>query len=104
MYPGLRKPPASHLHKPTGQAVVRIDGRDFYLGRHGTEASQEVYRRLISEWITSPRPTPTSSSRATLGVDLTIKELMVAFWDKHVVVYYIKKVDRPARSTTTDRH
>jgi len=40
-----RKVPAYRLHKPTGQAVVRLDGRDFYLGKHGTEASQERYRR-----------------------------------------------------------
>jgi hypothetical protein len=43
--PRLRKPPAYRLHKPTGQAVVRIAGRDFYLGKHGTDASHEAYRR-----------------------------------------------------------
>jgi hypothetical protein len=48
-----RKPPAYRLHKPTGQAVVRIDGRDHYLGKHGAEASQEKYRRLIAEWLTA---------------------------------------------------
>ena len=58
MPPKLRKPPAYRLHKPTGQAVVRIDGRDFYLGKHGTDASHEAYRRLIAEWATSPRPSP----------------------------------------------
>ncbi len=85
----LRKPPAYRLHKPTGQAVVRIDGRDFYLGRHGTDASHEAYRRLIAGWATSPRP-DTASSRSTVGLDLTINELMVAYWDKHVTCYYTK--------------
>ena len=33
------KPSSYRLHKPTGQAVVRIDGRDHYLGKHGTEVS-----------------------------------------------------------------
>ncbi len=28
-------------HKPTGQAVVTLGGRDCYLGRHGTAASRE---------------------------------------------------------------
>jgi len=90
MPPRLRKPPAYRLHKPTGQAVVRIDGRDHYLGKHGTEASHEAYRRLIAGWATSPRPDPASASRSTVGVDLTINELMVAYWDKHVTGYYTK--------------
>ena len=38
----LRKPPTYRLHKPTGQAVVRIDGHDFYLGKHGTEAGRSI--------------------------------------------------------------
>ena len=37
-----RKAPSYRLHKPTGQAVVRIDGRDFYLGKYGTEARHEA--------------------------------------------------------------
>jgi integrase len=85
----LRKPPAYRLHKPSGQAVVRIDGRDYYLGRHGTEPSLEAYRRLIAEWATSPRPHP-AATRSIVGVDLTINELVVAYWDKHVVGYYTK--------------
>ncbi|MHC5109578.1 MAG: hypothetical protein ACYTHJ_06835 [Planctomycetota bacterium] len=35
--------PSYRLHKPTGRAVVRLDGRDFYLGRHGTDVSKERY-------------------------------------------------------------
>ena len=31
-----RRIPAYRLHKPTGQAVVRLESRDHYLGRHGT--------------------------------------------------------------------
>jgi len=42
-----RKTPAHRLHKPTNQAVVRIDGHDHYLGKHGSEASQEKYHRMI---------------------------------------------------------
>jgi hypothetical protein len=57
-----RKVPSYRLHKPTGQAVVRIDGRDHYLGLHGTEASHEAYRRTIAEWLThaasQPAPRP----------------------------------------------
>ena len=41
--------PKYRLHKPTGQAVVTIDGKDRYLGKHGTAESREGYDRLIAE-------------------------------------------------------
>ena len=33
--------PEYRLHKPTGRGVVRLNGRDIYLGTHGTPESQE---------------------------------------------------------------
>ena len=44
-------PPRYRQHKPTDQAVVTIDGRDFYLAKHGTLASCCEYDRLIAEWL-----------------------------------------------------
>jgi integrase len=37
-------------HKASGQAVARIEGRDHYLGTHGSSESLERYERLLSEW------------------------------------------------------
>ena len=37
------------LHRPTDQARVRIDGRDHYLGRHGSPKSRQEYARLMAE-------------------------------------------------------
>ena len=37
-------------HKPTGQARVRIDGKDHYLGPYGSPESRERYEDLIAEW------------------------------------------------------
>ncbi len=52
-----RKPrtPSYRLHKPTGQAVVTLNGRDHYLGKHGTEQSHAAYERTISEWLANRR-------------------------------------------------
>ena len=50
--------PSYRLHKPTGQAVVTLDGRDFYLGKHGTPASRAEYDRLIAEWLANGRAAP----------------------------------------------
>ena len=38
------------LHKASGRAVVRIEGRDIYLGPHGSDESYSAYQRQIAEW------------------------------------------------------
>lgn len=48
--PKKRKPSCLH-HKATGQARVRIDGKDIYLGPYGSPESRERYDDLMSEWI-----------------------------------------------------
>jgi hypothetical protein len=41
--------PTYRLHKPTGQAVVTINGKDFYLGKHDSPKSHAAYKRLVAE-------------------------------------------------------
>jgi integrase len=86
-----RKIPSYRLHKPTGQAVVRLDGHDHYLGKHGTPASHEAYDRLIGEWLASGlrrTPAPTAPTPAT---ELTVGQLILVFW-QHARQHY-KKAD-----------
>lgn len=45
-----RGQPAYTFHKPTGQARVRIDGKDHYLGLHGSPESRDRYDELIRNW------------------------------------------------------
>jgi integrase len=47
--------PSYRLHKPSGQAVVTINGRDHYLGRFGSAESRQGYDRLIAEWLANNR-------------------------------------------------
>lgn len=42
--------PSYCLHKASGQAVVRISGKDVYLGPYGSEPSRTEYARLLAEW------------------------------------------------------
>ena len=87
MPPKHRRIPAYRLHKPTGQAVVRIDGHDYYLGKHETGASREKYDRLIAEWLTTrhrPRQEPTRPVDTGL---LTVNELILAYWE-YAQTYY----------------
>lgn len=47
--------PSYRRHKPTGQAVVTINGRDIYLGKWNTAASKAEYDRLIAEFLANGR-------------------------------------------------
>jgi hypothetical protein len=81
------RPPSYRLHRPTGQAVVTLNGRDFYLGRHGSPESRAEYDRLIVEWISNGRRLPAPTSEA--GSDLSINELLLAYLC-HADGYYVK--------------
>ena len=74
----VRQPrtPSYRLHKPTGQAVVTLSGRDFYLGKFGSSESRGEYDRLVTEWLTNGRTLPRPAS--PIGSDLTVNELLDA--------------------------
>ncbi len=81
--------PNYRRHKATGQAVVTLDGRDFYLGKWGTAASRAEYNRLIAEWISHDGTLPTSG-----GSDFSVVELLAAF-ARHAKRYYVKPDGQP---------
>lgn len=45
--------PGYRLHRPSGRAVVTLNGKDHYLGVHGSAESQAAYKRLIAEYRSS---------------------------------------------------
>ncbi|CAD7694866.1 unnamed protein product [Ostreobium quekettii] len=75
---------AYRKHRASGQALVTLDGRDFYLGPHGTRTSRVEYDRLIAEWLASGRRLPVED-----GGLPTLAEVMVAYY-RHARTYYCK--------------
>lgn len=67
--------PKYRSHRASGQAIVNLYGRDFYLGPHGTKASKLEYDRLIGEWIAAGRPSVAPVRQS----DITIVELSVTY-------------------------
>jgi hypothetical protein len=72
-------------HKATGQGVVRLSGKDHYLGRWPADrrkappAVRAEYDRLIAEWLASGRR-PTSAPAITGGgAGLTVDDLILTF-------------------------
>ena len=67
----MRKPPKYSLHTATGQAKVRIDGKDHYLGPYGSEESKKLYDELIARWL--------CAGRKPDSVNVTLNRLSVLY-------------------------
>ena len=85
--------PSYRHHKPSGQAVVTLNGQDFYLGRHRSAASRHEFDRLIAEWLACGRQVTASVNKP----DYTVTEVIARFW-KHAKDYYRK----PDGTTTSE--
>jgi integrase len=91
----LKLPKYRH-YRPKNLGVVRIDGRDFYLGAYNSAASWEKYRRLVAEWLTARRVDPTATpARAPEPPPLTVDEVVLAFW-RHAEKYYRTPEGQPS--------
>lgn len=75
--------PSYRLHKPTGQAVVSLNGRDHYLGRYDSPESRQRYAKLLTEWESSGRA-PTFGEPVAC---LTMAQVALAYLD-HAKTYY----------------
>jgi integrase len=84
----VHKPPAYSLHKPSGQAKVKDQGRVIYLGKYGSPESWEKYHRFLAErygrkdFIGQQKIEPSADP-------LTITELAVRYF-RHCEQYYVK--------------
>lgn len=80
--------PSYRHHRGSGQALVELHGERIYLGKFGSEASHEKYRRLIAQYISgaSAAGVPATSSATS---ELTINELILAY-NRHAQNYYVK--------------
>src|SRR5689334_11922448 len=83
----------SYRRHVSGRAPVRLNGRDIYLGTFGTEESRRNYDRVIAEWLARSRRPAIDPN------DLTIVELIAAFWE-HAHQHY----RRPDGTPTGEHH
>jgi integrase len=76
----MKKLPSYSLHKASGQAICRISGRVYYLGKFGTKESQDKFNQLVAQSLTDP----------TFGIEknrVSVAEACVAYL-KFAQVYY----------------
>ncbi len=92
--------PSYLLHKKSGQARVRINGREHLLGAYGSEESRVRFGKLISQVVGGLSVDPlagsnrgmlheTNSTKSPSDSGLSVAELLLAFM-RHADAYYIK--------------
>lgn len=90
-----KRRPSYLLHKSTGQARCRINGKDIYLGRHGTPESRDRYEEVVAEWY--------SRQGNVDAVTLRVDDLAIQFiaWADG---YYLQPDGSPTGEAASLRH
>jgi integrase len=85
----MRKPnvsvPSYRHHKPSGQAVVTLNGKDHYLGPWQSEASKTEYKRLLAEWIAAGKTTTATGIESQASI--VVAELLTAYLAEAEIAY-----------------
>jgi len=74
--------PSYRLHKASGQAFIELDGRRFYLGKHGSKASKDEYERRLGEYLSNNRKLPPTR---TNGSEMRKEYFITCFLKNHPV-------------------
>jgi hypothetical protein len=88
--PKTPKVPKLSLHKPSGCARVRIQGKDLYLGPYGDPETLQRYSRLLAELAAQQHQLQVgqvNASKLTPSQDLTISEMILAYLE-YATTYY----------------
>ena len=89
--PKLKKTVPKMCRHARGQAFVKIDGEQIWLGPHGSPEAQENYDRTIAEWLSNGRRLPEPEPPVE---QITVREIILEYW-KWVRERYAKSgVDR----------
>jgi hypothetical protein len=100
------KVPKYSLHKPSGQAKVKWQGKTIYLGKYGTEESRAAYAKFIANL---PKPREGSGDASAIsgrlaalpaGEPVKVKELVLRFY-QHALNYYVHPDGRPTGEHVT---
>jgi integrase len=83
----VNRVPAYSLHKPSGQAKVKYNGKTVYLGRHGSPESHQRYAEFIAKF--RKRDDPPAIAEPVPGTILTIGECVLRYFE-HARTYYTK--------------
>jgi integrase len=82
------RPPKLCHHKALGLAMVYVNGKARYLGKHGSAEATKAYKQFVSEWATGAAPVaPADVVPITAPRALTIAEAVIQY-KAHAERYY----------------
>jgi integrase len=89
--------PSYCCHRASGQAVVRLDGVDRYLGPYGSLESHERYERAIAEWRGRHADKVAAEKRVseTNRFDLSIVEVLLRY--REFALNYYQNGGKPSK-------
>jgi hypothetical protein len=79
------KVPTYSLHKPSGLAKVKYQGKVTYLGRHGTKESKDAYAAFVAN-LCRPEE-PATLQEPFPGAELMVSEIVHRYYE-HAKGYY----------------
>jgi len=82
-----RAPKYRH-YKPKDLAVVRIGGRDVYLGKYDSPESRAKYHRLIAEWLATGEAPQGPPQAPAPDAGPSVNEVILAFLKGHAAGHY----------------
>jgi integrase len=95
--------PKYRHYKPKNLAVVRINGKDHYLGRYGSKESYERYYKFLAEWRTTGRIESAKPAEPTAApAAFTVEELVLSYWE-HAKRYYRGTTGEPTQELNNMR-
>ncbi len=86
--PRKKSVPSYRLHRGSGQAVVLVNGRDVYLGVHGTPESKTKYQDIVRRLMADQAKVEMEHTTKWY-TDITLAELAAQYL-RHVRAYYVK--------------
>lgn len=79
--------PQPRLHKPSGQARIRYQGRDVYLGRYGSDEASRRWGEVVSAIARGEDPFHSRDAQKMEGYPLDVCEVIDRFW-QHALQHY----------------
>ena len=94
-----KRRPKYCLHKGSGQAVVRINGQDKYLGVYDSPESLAEYDRLIAKWEAEETEPPTEPPPVIVPASVPLRSVTVAVICDAYITALEKLYDRPTANS-----
>ena len=98
-----RRVPSYCHHKSSGRAVVRLNGKDHYLGHYGSPESHAEYQRLIDRWLATNKASAVRKAERKRLVDpmATVSTVLLQYRE-FAKGYYVKNGE-PTKELTEMR-